>query len=138
MITGVAHIAFTVRDLEASLAFYRDQLGLTPAFDMENKEGRRVAVYLHAGGRTFVEIVQGDPVPPDYRSTFRHLCLEVDDLETTAAALRERGVEVSEVHQGITGCMIAFIADPDNNRIELHGYLPESKQTPWVTGAGDS
>ena len=57
MIVGLAHVCFTVKDLEASEAYYRDGLGLTPAFDFVDDAGRRFGTYLHAGGRNFIESV---------------------------------------------------------------------------------
>ena len=104
MITGIAHACFTVSDLERSIAFYRDGLGLTPAFDFVNDEGRRFGVYLHAGGRNFIELFEGE--------------------------LGERGVEVSDPKLGKDQSWQAWIADPDGNRFELHQYTAESWQAP--------
>ncbi len=47
MIKGLAHVCFTVRDLDASIAFYQEKLGFTPAFDFINDRGERFGVYLH-------------------------------------------------------------------------------------------
>ncbi|MCL5270108.1 MAG: VOC family protein [bacterium] len=61
-----------------------------------------------------------------------HICLEVDDIQATAAALRERGVDVSEIKLGGDQSWQAWLADPDGNRIELHQYTPDSWQTPHL------
>ena len=128
MITGIAHACYTVSDLERSIAFYRDGLGLEPAFDFTNEEGRRFGLYLHAGGRNFIELFEGQLGERAEGQSFRHLCLEVDDIEGTVAALRARGVEVSDPKLGGDQSWQAWIADPDGNRFELHQYTPESKQ----------
>ena len=130
MITGLAHTCFTVSDLEQSLAFYRDQLGLAEAFDFVNEEGHRFGIYLHFGGRNFIELFEGTLENPASGQSFRHICLEVDDIEATTATLRERGVEVSPVKLGKDQSYQAWITDPDGNRIELHQYTPESWQAP--------
>lgn len=130
MITGIAHACFTVSNLERSIAFYRDGLGLEPAFDFTNDEGRRYGIYLHAGGRGFVELFEGQLGERADGQSFRHICLEVDDIEATVAALRERGVEVSDPKLGLDHSWQAWIADPDGNRFELHQYTAESWQAP--------
>jgi glyoxylase I family protein len=130
MITGLAHACFTVSNLEQALGFYRDQLGLQEAFDFVNDQGHRFGIYLHLGGRNFIELFEGTLEAPASGQSFRHICLEVDDVEATVAALRERGVEVSPVKLGSDQSYQAWITDPDGNRIELHQYTPESWQAP--------
>ncbi len=132
MITALAHCCFLVRDLDTSLVFYRDKLGLTPAFDFINEQGERYGVYLHVGGRSFIELFQGETEPPAAGQSFRHVCLEVDDIEATVAALRARGIEVTPVTMGCDHTWQAWLTDPDGNSIELHGYTPESQQGPWI------
>ncbi len=132
MITGLAHICFTVSDLDRAIAFYRDGLGLKEAFDFINENGKRFGVYLHVGGRNFIELFVGELGERVDKQSYRHMCLEVDDIETTVEALRARGVEVSPIKLGSDHSYQAWITDPDGNRIELHHYTPESKQTPHL------
>lgn len=132
MITGLAHICFTVSDLDRAIAFYRDGLGLKEAFDFINENGKRFGVYLHVGGRNFIELFVGELGERVDKQSYRHMCLEVDDIETTVEALRVRGVEVSPIKLGSDHSYQAWITDPDGNRIELHHYTPESKQTPHL------
>lgn len=132
MITALAHVCFTVRNLDASIAFYQDKLGFTPAFDFRNDQGRRTGQYLHVGGRSFVELFEGEVAPPSPKQSYRHLCLEVDDIDKTAADLRASGLEVSDPKLGGDQSWQAWLSDPDGNRIELHCYTPGSKQAPWV------
>ncbi len=132
MITGIAHTCYIVKDLEASIAFYRDKLGLTPAWDFINDKGERFGVYLYVGGRTFIELFVGNPAPPAENQSYKHLCLEVDDFDGTVAELRSRGVEVTGIKVGTDNSWQAWIRDLDGNGLELHGYTPESKQAKWV------
>ena len=129
MITSIAHVCFVVKDLDASISFYREKLGMKEAFDFINDEGERFGVYLHAGGRTFIELFTGAPAAAAESQSYRHMCLEVDDIQRAVADLRAAGVELDDPVLGSDGSWQAWLADPDGNRIELHQYTPESKQT---------
>lgn len=130
MITGIAHICFTVSDLEKSIAFYQDQLGFKHAFDFVRDTGERHGCYLHMGGRNFIELFQGELGERAEGQSYRHICLEVDDIDLTVRALLARGVECSEPKLGKDQSWQAWITDPDGNRIELHAYTPDSWQAP--------
>ena len=131
MITGIAHICLTVSDLERSIAFYRDGLGLKPAFDF-TRDGRRYGLYLHVGRRNFIELFEGELADAAPKQSFRHFCLEVYDIEEAVTALRQRGIEVSDPKLGGDHSYQAWITDPDGNRIELHGYTLDSQQAPFL------
>jgi catechol 2,3-dioxygenase-like lactoylglutathione lyase family enzyme len=133
MIRGVAHVCFIVSDLERSIEFYRDKLEMREAFDFVDEQGERFGIYLHAGGRTFVELFRGEVAEPAAGQSYQHVCLEVDDFEGTVEALRGKGVEISGVKVGNDRSKQAWLADPDGNRIELHGYMADSKQGPWLS-----
>jgi catechol 2,3-dioxygenase-like lactoylglutathione lyase family enzyme len=131
MIKGIAHACFTVRDLDKSLDFYCGSLGMTKAFDF-TKDGRRTGVYVKAGRRTFIELFQGTVDEVEGKPSFRHICLEVADVEAFVDVLRTKGVEVTDAKLGLDQSWQAWIVDPDGNRIELHSYTDESWQTPWL------
>ncbi|MGQ9730615.1 MAG: VOC family protein [Candidatus Zipacnadales bacterium] len=132
MLRALAHVCFQVRDLEASVDFYVGKLGLKHAFDFTNERGERFGVYLHVAGRSFVELFQAQPDELDKTRSWRHFCLEVEDVRTAAEELRAKGVEVTDPHLGADGSWQTWMADPDGNRIELHSYTPESKQLPHL------
>jgi len=132
MLKALAHVCFRVQDLDASIEFYVEKLGLQHAFDFINDRGERFGVYLHVGGRNFVELFKAQPGEPEKPRSWQHFCLEVDDVPSTAEALRAKGLEVTEPHLGADGSWQVWVADPDGNRIELHGYTPESKQGPFL------
>jgi catechol 2,3-dioxygenase-like lactoylglutathione lyase family enzyme len=127
MIKGFAHICFNVSDLDASIAFYR-KLGFAPAFEFLRDNGERYGIYLHIGGRCFIELFKGELAAPAEKQSYKHFCLEVDDIEATAGELRTRGIKVGEIKLGKDQSFQAWLADPDGNRIELHQYTPQSKQ----------
>jgi lactoylglutathione lyase/glyoxylase I family protein len=101
---------------------------LAHAFDFRDDTGRRTGVYLSTGNRSFIEIFES--AHEDYAETqsYKHLCLEVDDIEKAVAELVARGVETTPPFFGDDNSWQAWLTDPDGNRIELHAYTPKSKQ----------
>jgi catechol 2,3-dioxygenase-like lactoylglutathione lyase family enzyme len=134
MIKGLAHVCFVVRDLDASIAFYRNILGLNLAFEFRNGAGLRTGAYLHAGDRTFIELFAGQPAATTGGS-FRHICLEVDDVAKEVSRLQSHGVTAEAMKLGADKSWQAWVTDPDGNRIELHGYTPESAQLRYLAAA---
>jgi catechol 2,3-dioxygenase-like lactoylglutathione lyase family enzyme len=133
MIKGLAHVCLGVADLGAAIGFYR-KLGLSEAFEFINDKGVRYGVYLHVGGRNFIELFTRDPKSPaaSGEPSFRHICIEVDDVAATVAQLRSAGIQATDPKLGSDKSWQAWITDPDGNRIELHGYTPASRQTPHL------
>ncbi|MHB0875640.1 MAG: VOC family protein [Anaerolineae bacterium] len=132
MIKALAHVCFTVSDLQRSLGFYQGSLGLEPAFYFTNQQGEKTGVYLRVGGRSFIELFTGQVEPLPARASYRHFCLEVDDIRAVVADLRAKGVDVSDVKMGADQSWQAWLTDPDGNRIELHQYTAASWQAPFV------
>jgi catechol 2,3-dioxygenase-like lactoylglutathione lyase family enzyme len=136
MIKDIAHTCYRVRDLSRAIKFYCDVIGLKQAFEFINKEGKRTGVYIHVGGRNFIELFEGEVLEQKGAGSYLHLCLEVDEIKATVTELRERGIEVSEPKFGGDGSWQAWITDPDGNRIELMQYTKESKQETALRVAG--
>lgn len=132
MITGIAHACFQTSDLDRALRFYHEQLGLPVAFEFRRDDGTRYGVYLKLGRRTFIEIFAGAVGERAKDQTYRHICLEVDDLPATVAALRSNGLTVGDPKLGLDHSWQAWVSDPDGNAIELHGYTPASWQAPHL------
>jgi catechol 2,3-dioxygenase-like lactoylglutathione lyase family enzyme len=128
MVKALAHVCFRVHDLERSLVFYRDHIGLEVAFERTDEHGRLRGAYIHVGGRSFIEMSATDVVRADPQQSYQHFCLEVDDIKQTIVELRSRGVEVTDMKIGNDRSWQAWLSDPDGNRIELHQYTPESRQ----------
>ena len=126
MLKGLSHVCFVVEDVERSIAFYTEKLGLRHAFDFTGEDGKRFGAYLHFGARTFIELFRG--APGRGGASFQHICVEVDSMERAVAELRSRGVEVSDPKMGSDGNPQAWLADPDGNRIELHELRPDGLQ----------
>jgi len=132
MIKGLAHVCFSVSELDRAIAFYCDTLGLPKAFDFVRDNGERYGVYVKAGSRAFIELFKGTVEPAGERQSFKHICLEVDDMQATVDRLTRAGVAVGEVKLGLDQSYQAWLADPDGNRIELHCYTAKSWQRPHL------
>jgi catechol 2,3-dioxygenase-like lactoylglutathione lyase family enzyme len=132
MIKDLAHACYTVRDLETSLKFYRDTLGLERAFDFVNEKGERTGVYLKVGKRSFIELFLNKDTKPGNPGPYQHICLEVDDIQKTVAEFRAKGLKVTDPKLGKDNSWQAWITDPDENKIELHCYTATSWQAPHL------
>ena len=124
---GVHHLNFSVTDLERSAAWYRETLGLTPGWEMEDTEGRgRKVVLLHPGSALRIVLslhsANGGEPFSEYRTGLDHVAFTVADraeLERWQARFEELQVEHSEIKEGATGWLITF-RDPDNVQFEVY------------------
>jgi lactoylglutathione lyase len=131
MITQLAHTAYRVRDLEASLAFY-GKLGIYESFRLNRDDGSVWIVYLQLNRDQFLELFPSStpavPIPLNTGS-YHHFCFQVDDLDVTVADLESRGVVIDQpIKMGKDYNLQAWIVDPDGNRIELMQIMPDSPQ----------
>ena len=135
MILGIGHSAYGVQDIDASLAFYVDQLGLEKAFELRRDDGTLWIVYVYCGGGSFVELFPGEDVTERPNTdSYKHLCLRVDDMTATLDDLRQRGLEpIDPPSVGKDGNTQAWVRDPDGNLIELMQIAPDSDQGRVVT-----
>lgn len=130
------HAMVRVGDLDASLRFFRDGLGLVETRRKDYPEGRFTLVYLGAPANPASEIeLTFNYDVEDYGSArnFGHLAFEVDDIYATCAHLQSMGVTINRPPRD--GHM-AFVRSPDRISIELlqtGGRLPP--QEPWASMA---
>lgn len=113
------HAMVRVRDLQASLAFYRDALGLIETRRKDYPAGRFTLVYLGAPKNPEAEVeLTWNYDDEDYSSArnFGHLAFAVDDIYATCARLQRMGVVINRPPRD--GRM-AFVRSPDRISIEL-------------------
>jgi lactoylglutathione lyase len=135
------HTMVRVKDLDASLDFYVNKLGLAEAYRVENKAGRFTLVFLSApedlphareARAPLVELTFNWD-PEDYQGgrNFGHLAYEVDDIYETCQRLLDGGVTLNRPPRD--GGM-AFVRSPDNISIELlqKGGRKEPAE-PWTS-----
>ena len=136
MITGIGHTAYRVRDVEASIDFYCNKLGLKEMFRLNRDSGELALIYVRVTDTAFIELFPNGKDEVALTSTTRgyaHLCLNVDDMDRTLKELAGRGLETpGEPKRGGDGNVQYWITDPDGNRIELMQMSPVSRQAQAV------
>src|ERR1700677_1952032 len=137
------HTMVRVADLDKSLAFYCDLLGLKEIRRVENKMGRFTLVFLAAPEDAERAKSEQAPMveltynwdPEDYKGgrNFGHLAYHVDDIYETCAKLQKAGVTINRPPRD--GHM-AFIRTPDAISIELiQKGEPKAPAEPWKSAA---
>ena len=128
------HTMVRVTDVDASLNFYCDQLGLVEQRRYDSEQGRFTLVFLAAPGdeAAQVELTHNwDPEDYDEGRNFGHLAYEVDDIYALCQELMDAGVTINRPPRD--GRM-AFVRSPDNISVELlqkGDALPA--QEPWAS-----
>jgi len=108
-----------VSNLEESLDFYCNKLGLKEVRRMDFEQGRFTLVFVAPEGQEDrqVELTYNwDPEDYDEGRNFGHLAYEVDDIYAICARLQEAGVTINRPPRD--GRM-AFVRSPDNISVEL-------------------
>ena len=128
------HTMVRVTDLEESLDFYCNKLGLVELKRHEAPAGRFTLVYLAAPGDEDAQVEltwNWDPEVYDGGRNFGHLAYAVDDIYAVCQRLMDAGVTINRPPRD--GHM-AFIRSPDGISVELlqkGGSLPAAE--PWVS-----
>ncbi|PNS08445.1 VOC family protein [Solilutibacter silvestris] len=132
------HTMIRVRDLDATLRFFCEGIGLRETRRMENEKGRYTLVFLAADETPNAEIELTYNWPDangnteDYGSArnFGHLAFRVDDIYATCARLMALGYTI---HRPPRDGHMAFVRSPDLISVELlqDGHLPPAE--PWAS-----
>jgi lactoylglutathione lyase len=128
------HTMVRVSDLERSLDFYCNQLGLEEIRRSVHEQGRFTLVFLCVPGQPDAQVeltYNWDPETLSGGRNFGHLAYEVDDIYAKCAALMDAGVTINRPPRD--GRM-AFIRSPDGISVELlqkGGALPPRE--PWAS-----
>ena len=128
------HTMVRVTDLDESLAFYCDKLGLREVRRKEVEAGRFTLVFLAAPGDEDAQVeltYNWDPEKYGEGRNFGHLAYQVDNIYETCQHLMDAGVTINRPPRD--GFM-AFVRSPDNISIELlqkGDRLPP--QEPWAS-----
>ncbi|MGF7161244.1 lactoylglutathione lyase [Rhodoligotrophos appendicifer] len=128
------HTMVRISDVDQSLDFFCNKLGLIEKRRSEVPQGRYTLIFLSAPGDSGGEVeltYNWDPEPYGEGRNFGHLAYEVDDIYATCETLQKHGVTINRPPRD--GRM-AFVRSPDNISIELlqkGSALP--KQEPWAS-----
>ena len=129
------HTMLRITDIEESLDFFCNKLGLIEQRRHEDEAGRFTLIFLSTGNDNGPELEltfnwDGDNIGESSRN-FGHLAFEVDDINKTCEALMTKGVTI---HRPPRDGRMAFIKSPDNISIELlqrgNAKVPVE---PWVS-----
>ena len=131
-ISGIARWALKTADIERLLKFYRDTLGFTEMMRLHHEDGRLFLIYLRITDTQYLELFpegEGGEAPDERASAVNHICLEVENIAATAAALTNAGIALHRAPKlGLDGNNQCWIMDPDSNRIEFMQLLPGNMQ----------
>ena len=124
------HVGLVVSDLAASVAFYRDRLGLRevprPAFSFRGAWLASGDAVIHLLEENVGNGRGGQAIPDvEHLSRTRHLAFEVDDASDAATKLQQAGVSIVVGPKfRPDGAVQAYLHDPDGHLIELYSDPP--------------
>jgi lactoylglutathione lyase len=120
------HTMIRVRDLDASLDFYTNLLGMKVLRKRDYPTGKFTLAFVGYGDETSNTVIElthnwGQTEPYNLGSAFGHLAIGVPDVHKTCESLAAAGVKIPRPAGPMAhgGSVIAFIEDPDGYRIEL-------------------
>jgi catechol 2,3-dioxygenase-like lactoylglutathione lyase family enzyme len=135
-ITDADHTNWRVKDVERSLGFYRDVLGLEP-FGLEAFErGEHPLVSLRVTPGFILHLRPDPTFEADSTGSYDHLALVVEgtSLDALAEYLTDAGVEIERTSENVIGARgpgeALYVRDPDGYLIELKLYTKESGSPP--------
>ncbi len=115
-IAGMNHFTVLTADLEATLSFYCDMLGLRqgprPPFQFPG-------AWLYCGDQAVLHIVAGRPLPQDPAGVLDHMAFGADDLNGTIERLKTHGIGYDLRRLAGTQSWQLFFHDPNGARVEL-------------------
>lgn len=119
----VIHSAIWVSDLEQTLEFYVDELGLEKTNEFESGDGAR---NVYVAGESDVEIQfkyeEGREVEQSENGVYDHVAIAVDDTDAEVQRLVEEGsatLRRGPLDSEGANARVAFIEDPEGNGVEL-------------------
>jgi lactoylglutathione lyase len=123
----VLHTMIRVGDLDKSIAFYTEALGMTLMRKHDYPEGRFTLAFLGYGDEASSAVIElthnWDVDHYELGNAYGHIALEVDDVYEACDKIKARGGKVvreaGPMKSGTT--ILAFVEDPDGYKIELLG-----------------
>ena len=144
-VVGFDHVVFNVADLERSISFYCDELGLEPARVDEWRRGEAPFPSVRVDATTIIDLVHA----PRAGENVNHICLVVApaDFDALKASGRFTVVDGPATRWGAQGNATSlYVHDPDGNTVELRHYPsastgdargPSAAERSWGAGVAD-
>ena len=126
------HTRYRINDLERTVKFYREVLGLEEVRRHKSPRGSELAFLKAPESEELIEICYFPASEPvQVQPDLTHLAFEVDDIYALCAQLKDAGVTINRPPRD--GRM-AFVRSPDNISVELLQKGPSlPKQEPWAS-----
>lgn len=120
-ISKLLHTRYRVNDLERTVKFYRDVLGLEEAGRHKSPRGSELVFMKAPGSDELIELTYYPASGPvQVQPDLTHLAFQVDDLEAFARGLEAKGVKLSDgPTKSSSGSVFAFVDAPEGYEIEL-------------------
>ncbi|MFD2229358.1 lactoylglutathione lyase [Alkalimarinus sediminis] len=121
----VLHTMLRVGDLDRSIAFYTDVLGMQLIRKSENTEYKYTLAFVGYGDESQGAVIEltynWGQSEYDLGNAYGHIALETDDIYATCEAIKAKGGQVTREAGPVKGgtTIIAFVKDPDGYSIEL-------------------
>lgn len=116
MIHAMNHFTVLADDLDRSLAFYVDLLGLTPG---PRPDLGFPGAWLYAGNTSVLHIVAGRPLPEQRAGVLDHMAFSATDLRAVRAKLDAQQIPYDLRRQRGAGTWQLFCHDPSGAKVEL-------------------
>ena len=131
-VAGLSHAAIRTRNIQDSIRYYTNVLGLREAFRMYREDGSIGTVYLFLAPGQYLELfpdgTREKNAGPDVIGVC-HLCLMTKDIRRSYDAVKAAGGPLdSEIRRGNSKCWMFWTHDPDGTEIEVMEMSPESLQ----------
>ena len=120
-ISKLLHTRYRVNDLERTVKFYRNVLGLEEAGRHKSPRGSELVFMKAPGSEELIELTYYPASGPvQVQPDLTHLAFQVDDLEAFARELEAKGVKLSDgPTKSSSGGIFAFVDAPEGYEIEL-------------------
>lgn len=121
----ILHTMLRVGDLDRSIKFYTDVMGMTLLRTNENKEYKYTLAFLGYGDEAQGAVIEltynWDTNEYEHGNAFGHIAVGVEDIYSTCDAIKQAGGNVSREPGPVKGgtTHIAFVKDPDGYMLEL-------------------
>ncbi|MFP5204949.1 MAG: VOC family protein [Acidobacteriota bacterium] len=123
-LTGLAHIALRVSDLDAEVNFF-GKMGFEEAFT-NVLDGHALQVFIKVNDMQFIEVYPR--TEPDQPLGMLHACYESADLGELRAHYLAAGLRPAPVQTAAAGNLMFSLLGPDRQTIEFTQYMPGSRQ----------
>lgn len=122
-ITGVAHIALYVKDMDKARSYYREILGFSEPYDLKNADGTLSMTFFKVNERQYIELF---PEKSPNTDRLNHISVETDDIEGMRRYLAEQGIAVPPKTNLARIRNKSFnVKDPDGHTVEFVEYQPD-------------